>query len=302
MNRRTFLGATGAAVLGMAAAARGAAADRPNILWITCEDISPNLGCYGDAYACTPNLDALARSGVRYANAFSHAPVCAPARSGIITGMYPMSLGSHNMRCKIERPPEVRCFTEYLREPGISARITARPTTSSTRPTMPGTSAAALRTGGIAPGTSLSSASSILRTRTRAASACPTRRSSRGRGMSRRRSATTRRRRPCRRTIRTRRRCARIGRATPTTLRNWITMCAACWTISKRMGWRKTPSCSSTATTARACRAASAGSTTAACACRCSPISRRSGGASRQPRPAASKSAWSASWISARRC
>ena len=35
-------------------------ADRPNILWITCEDISPYLGCYGDENAVTPNLDKLA--------------------------------------------------------------------------------------------------------------------------------------------------------------------------------------------------------------------------------------------------
>ena len=120
MNRRQFLAGlgAGAAALGWNAAAQEARAARPNILWITCEDTSPHLGCYGDAYARTPNLDAFAAEGVRYANAFSHAPVCAPARSGLITGMYPTALGSHNMRCSIQRPPEVRCFPEYLREAG----------------------------------------------------------------------------------------------------------------------------------------------------------------------------------------
>jgi uncharacterized sulfatase len=108
----------GAAALGWNGAAQEVPAVRPNILWITCEDTSPHLGCYGDAYACTPNLDALAAEGVRYANAFSHAPVCAPARSGLITGMYPTALGSHNMRCSAQRPSEVRCFPEYLREAG----------------------------------------------------------------------------------------------------------------------------------------------------------------------------------------
>src|SRR5262245_18078074 len=58
--------------------ALAAAADRPNILWITCEDISPNLGCYGDTYAITPNLDAFAVTAMRYTNAISNAPVCAP--------------------------------------------------------------------------------------------------------------------------------------------------------------------------------------------------------------------------------
>ncbi len=120
MDRRQFLAGlgAGAAVLGWNAGAQETRAARPNILWITCEDISPNLGCYGDTYACTPNLDALAAEGVRYANAFSHAPVCAPARSGLITGLYPTALGSHNMRCSIQCPPEVRCFPEYLREAG----------------------------------------------------------------------------------------------------------------------------------------------------------------------------------------
>ncbi len=58
----------------------------PNILWITAEDISPWLGCYGDPNATTPNLDKLASKGVLYQNAFANAPVCAPARSTIITG------------------------------------------------------------------------------------------------------------------------------------------------------------------------------------------------------------------------
>lgn len=91
---------------------------RPNILWITCEDISPDLGCYGDSYARTPNLDALADQGVRYTSVFSVAGVCAPSRSAIITGMYPSSIGTHHMRCKGVPPAYVRCFTEYLREAG----------------------------------------------------------------------------------------------------------------------------------------------------------------------------------------
>ncbi|HEU0005486.1 MAG TPA: sulfatase-like hydrolase/transferase, partial [Terriglobia bacterium] len=57
------------------------APSRPNILWISAEDISPDLGSYGDGYARTPNLDGLASQGVRFAKAFSVAPVCAPSRS-----------------------------------------------------------------------------------------------------------------------------------------------------------------------------------------------------------------------------
>ena len=91
---------------------------RPNILWISCEDISPNLGCYGDAYAATPHLDQLAREGTRFTHAFTPAGVCAVVRSGVITGIYPISLGSQHMRSLIVPPAEVKCFTEYLRGAG----------------------------------------------------------------------------------------------------------------------------------------------------------------------------------------
>ncbi|MGY8650379.1 MAG: sulfatase-like hydrolase/transferase, partial [Verrucomicrobiia bacterium] len=76
------------------------ATDRPNILWLSAEDISPHLGCYGDANAITPHLDKLATEGTRYTHAFTTAGVCAPCRSGIITGMYQTTLGTHHMRCK----------------------------------------------------------------------------------------------------------------------------------------------------------------------------------------------------------
>ncbi len=97
-------------------AAQGA--PRPNILWISIEDASPDLGCYGDEYAHTPNVDRLAREGVRYTNAFANAPVCAPSRSAIITGMYPTTIGSMHMRSKAVPPPNVKAFPEYLRQAG----------------------------------------------------------------------------------------------------------------------------------------------------------------------------------------
>lgn len=101
-----------------AVAAETQPAKRPNILWISLEDISPNLGCYGDAYAVTPHIDKLASQGVRFSRAFSHAGVCAPTRSGIITGMHPTTIGTHYMRCKGVPPAHVKCFPEYLRAAG----------------------------------------------------------------------------------------------------------------------------------------------------------------------------------------
>ena len=93
-------------------------ASRPNILWITCEDISPNLGCYGDDYARTPVLDGLAAQGVRYVNAYGVTGVCSPNRSCLITGVYPSSLGSHGMRSTTRLPDSIKCFTEYLQAAG----------------------------------------------------------------------------------------------------------------------------------------------------------------------------------------
>ena len=116
ITRRSF-----AAAIGGAAFSFGAQAPRPNILWITCEDIGPQLGCYGDRYADTPNLDKLASRGVRYDYAWSNAPVCAPARTAIITGVYPNSTGSEHMRSMIPMPPGMRMYPQYLREAGYYA-------------------------------------------------------------------------------------------------------------------------------------------------------------------------------------
>ncbi len=93
-------------------------ADRPNILWITAEDMSPALGCYGDAYATTPNIDKFAQASVLYTNAYAASPVCSPSRACLITGMYPASLGAHQMRSQFPLPEGVKGFPAYLREVG----------------------------------------------------------------------------------------------------------------------------------------------------------------------------------------
>ncbi|MFN8354135.1 MAG: sulfatase [Spirosomataceae bacterium] len=109
---------------------------RPNILWISCEDMSPHLGCYGEKVAKTPHLDQLAAEGTRYTNAFTCAGVCAPSRSTIITGMFQTAIGTQHMRtlkpfgaAADAYPPDytpysavlpnaVKCFSEYLRKAG----------------------------------------------------------------------------------------------------------------------------------------------------------------------------------------
>jgi uncharacterized sulfatase len=91
---------------------------RPNILWISCEDISPDLGCYGQTAAVTPRLDQFARDGVRFDRAFAVGGVCAVSRSAIITGRYSVAIGSQHMRSQIVPSAGVHCFTEHLRAIG----------------------------------------------------------------------------------------------------------------------------------------------------------------------------------------
>ncbi len=102
----------------------------PNIVWISNEDMGQRLGVYGDATARTPVLDRLAKESIRYTHAFTTAPVCAPSRAAIITGMYQTTIGAQHMRTTEERVPElpgpylavppfyVKAFPEYLRAAG----------------------------------------------------------------------------------------------------------------------------------------------------------------------------------------
>ena len=117
----------------------GRPAELPNILWITCEDMSARLGCYGDPIAQTPNLDKLAGEGIRYTNAYSVSGVCAPSRAALITGMYPTSFGAQHMRtlsrtASLDKitdpellaipvyeavpPPEAKTYAELFRRAG----------------------------------------------------------------------------------------------------------------------------------------------------------------------------------------
>lgn len=99
-------------------ASAGRAADRPNIVWITAEDMSATLGCYGDDFATTPHLDALARESTRYTHAFATAPVCSPARACLINGLIAATQGTHAMRSEFPLPDEMVGFPKRLRDLG----------------------------------------------------------------------------------------------------------------------------------------------------------------------------------------
>ena len=95
-----------------------AAGKGPNILWLTSEDHGPAMGCYGDTNARTPNVDALAAKGMIFTCAWSTAPVCAPARTAIISGLYPSSSGGLHMRSMVSLPADLKLYPQFLREAG----------------------------------------------------------------------------------------------------------------------------------------------------------------------------------------
>lgn len=112
---------TGCGMAACGAARPTAAAEapaRPNILWLTCEDMSPNIGPYGDRYATTPNLDRFARQALRYETVWSNAPVCAPARTTLISGLYPTATGGEHMRSMVRLPATFKMYPQVMREAG----------------------------------------------------------------------------------------------------------------------------------------------------------------------------------------
>ena len=100
--------------------------EKPNILWIYIEDMSPWIGCYGDTVNkdATPTIDALAASGVRFSRCYVPAPVCSPCRSALITGAYQTTTGIHNHRSSrskagaIHLPEGVTTLPELFQKAG----------------------------------------------------------------------------------------------------------------------------------------------------------------------------------------
>ena len=88
------------------------AAEKPNVLFIVSEDNGPELGCYGDPYARTPNLDRLASEGVRFQHAFVPLSICSPSRAAFLTGLHPhqngqIGLATHKFAMYDEDTPNI---------------------------------------------------------------------------------------------------------------------------------------------------------------------------------------------------
>ena len=107
------------------AAASSAATSKPNILWIFAEDTSPWMGCYGSEVNAnaTPNIDALAKSGVLFKRAFVPAPVCSACRSAMMGGQSQIRFGAHEHRSgrgsnKIHLPKGMKLLPQLMKENG----------------------------------------------------------------------------------------------------------------------------------------------------------------------------------------
>ena len=122
-NARIRVSVTVAAcALGIVVLPNAHGADRPNFLWLIAEDFGNHLGCCGTKEVRTPNLDRLAREGVRYSRFYTTAPVCSASRSAFMTGMYQTTIGAHNHRSHRDDgyrlPPGVRLLTEWFHDGG----------------------------------------------------------------------------------------------------------------------------------------------------------------------------------------
>lgn len=112
-------GLSGVGAAAMPAISSAADASRPNILWLVSEDNFPYIGAYGDRLAHTPTLDRLAAGGILYRHAYASAPVCAPSRFAILTGVNAQSCSpAQHMRAAAALPSDLRTYPEYMRQAG----------------------------------------------------------------------------------------------------------------------------------------------------------------------------------------
>ncbi len=119
ISRRSFLAASAAASLGSALGA----ATRPNLVVLFADDLGyGDLGCYGSKIP-TPNLDRMAREGMRFTNCISSNPVCSPSRAGLLTGQYPTRVGVPKVYFPADTvglDPKHKTLAEYLKPLGYS--------------------------------------------------------------------------------------------------------------------------------------------------------------------------------------
>ncbi len=104
------------------AAEETAHAEHPNVLFIAVDDLRPSIGCYGDPHAITPNLDRLAKRGVRFTRAYCQVAVCNPSRASLLTGQRPDQLGVWTLPIHFrEAQPDAVTLPQWFRKFGYTA-------------------------------------------------------------------------------------------------------------------------------------------------------------------------------------
>lgn len=100
-----------------------AAATKPNFLFIAVDDLRPQLGCYGDPIARTPNLDALASRGLLFNRAYCQQAVCSPSRTSLLTGRRPDTTKIYNLEDHFRTfLPDVVTLPQHFKNNGYHAQ------------------------------------------------------------------------------------------------------------------------------------------------------------------------------------
>ena len=105
--------------------ASGAADEKPNILFISVDDLAASLSCYGDLVAKTPHIDRLASTGVRFDRAYNQLPLCNPTRASVMTGLRPDRIKVYDLdrHFRDEVPDAVTLSQQFMKAGYYAARV-----------------------------------------------------------------------------------------------------------------------------------------------------------------------------------
>ncbi|MCK4960385.1 MAG: sulfatase-like hydrolase/transferase, partial [Planctomycetes bacterium] len=96
--------------------------DKPNVLFVICDDLNNDIGVYGHPMVKTPNIDRLAAEGVLFRNAYTNFPLCGPSRNSFMTGLYPDQTTIKTLRVLTRsRVPEVVTMSQHFMNHGYTA-------------------------------------------------------------------------------------------------------------------------------------------------------------------------------------
>ena len=120
-NRRDFIKVTSAGTLAVILSGfdKLPAKEKPNILFIAVDDLRPELGCYGNNYVISPNIDRLAHDGITFTQAHCQSAVCNPSRASLLTGLRPDTIKVWDLRTNFrDNMPDAVTLPQYFKKNG----------------------------------------------------------------------------------------------------------------------------------------------------------------------------------------